>query len=664
MSISTALFTGISGLNTLGNSMTVVGDNIANVNTIGFKGSRATFEDVLSQSISTAAGTAQVGRGVTLSTVSILFQQGSFESTSEPTDLAIGGKGFFIVQEPNSDSEYYTRAGQFRFDKDGQFINPAGYVVQGWRLDDNGEDVGAITDVVLESFTSPPDNTGVIRVITNLDSRAISATANLSAVWDGTDTPPIAQTNYNYQTALQVYDDLGSSHDLTIYFDPGVVANTWEYIVTCNPAEDNRVGFAGDTEQGQLLRGTITFNAGSGAIEDMTYQDYDQTIMPPQVTGEITAITNLDSGAASQSVDLSAAWDGTAALPIAPGDYIYKTAALQVYDNLGISYDLSIYFDPGVAANEWEYLVTCDPAEDFRAGFNGTTEAGMLLRGVITFNAGSGAIDDVSYERYNQGTSAWVAANLSAGGYPELTALFSAAGAPQTMSLNIGTYSLDGGTTWTNEASSTTQSAAASSTISQTQDGYAAGPLGWTAGSLSSDGYPEFDAQFSSAGGTQTIMLNIGTRTTDAGVTWTNDALSTTQYASASTTIFQTQDGYATGFLQDIAADVDGVITGHYSNGQILELYRVALANFNNPWGLSKEGGNLFRATRASGDPTTGHPGTNGLGRLAPNSLEQSNVDIATEFVKMITVQRGFQANSKIITTTDDMLAELINLKR
>ena len=158
--------------------------------------------------------------------------------------------------------------------------------------------------------------------------------------------------------------------------------------------------------------------------------------------------------------------------------------------------------------------------------------------------------------------------------------------------------------------------------------------------------------------------FNIGTRSTDAGVTWTNDALSSTQYASASTTVFQTQDGYATGFLQDIAADVDGVITGHYSNGQILELYRVALANFNNPWGLSKEGGNLFRATRASGDPTTGHPGTNGMGRIAPNSLEQSNVDIATEFVKMITIERGFQANSKIITTTDSMLAELINLKR
>jgi flagellar hook protein FlgE len=90
----------------------------------------------------------------------------------------------------------------------------------------------------------------------------------------------------------------------------------------------------------------------------------------------------------------------------------------------------------------------------------------------------------------------------------------------------------------------------------------------------------------------------------------------------------------------------------------------VALAKFQNNQALFKVGGNLFQETRLSGDPTTSRPGTNGLGSLSPNSLEQSNVDIAQEFVKMITTQRGFQANSKIITVTDQMLAELINIKR
>ena len=110
--------------------------------------------------------------------------------------------------------------------------------------------------------------------------------------------------------------------------------------------------------------------------------------------------------------------------------------------------------------------------------------------------------------------------------------------------------------------------------------------------------------------------------------------------------------------------DVDGVLTGTYSNGQLIPLYRVSLAKFTNEQGLVKMGGNLFKSTRDSGDAITNRPGSNGLGSLAPNSLEQSNVDMATEFVRMISTQRGFQANSKIITVTDAMLQELINLKR
>jgi len=102
MSLSSALFSGISGLNTLGNAMTVIGDNIANINTVGFKGSRVTFQDVLSQTVATTAGTAQVGRGSNLADISASFSQGSFESTDSTTDLAIGGEGFFIVRDPNN----------------------------------------------------------------------------------------------------------------------------------------------------------------------------------------------------------------------------------------------------------------------------------------------------------------------------------------------------------------------------------------------------------------------------------------------------------------------------------------------------------------------------------------------------------------------------------
>jgi len=144
MSLTSSLFSGISGLSTLGNAMTVIGDNIANISTVGFKASRVTFQDILSQTVSTSAGTAQVGRGTALSDISSSFAQGSFESTNSTTDLGIGGQGFFIVRDPNDENnEFYTRAGEFRFDKDGNFVNPSSYIVRGWALDpDTGEDQG------------------------------------------------------------------------------------------------------------------------------------------------------------------------------------------------------------------------------------------------------------------------------------------------------------------------------------------------------------------------------------------------------------------------------------------------------------------------------------------------------------------------------------------
>ena len=479
MSLSSSLFSGISGLNALGNAMTVIGDNIANVNTVGFKGSRVTFQDVLSQSVATTAGTAQVGRGTSLADISSSFSQGSFESTDSSTDLAIGGAGFFVVRDPNNaNNEFYSRAGEFRFDKDGNFINPAGYIVRGWELDEvTGEDLGTITDITLSSFTSSPSDTDNLSMIINLDSDATNNSTGsntaLSARWDGDNAAGdyLGAGDFEYQTTLKAYDSLGSTHDITIYFDPGETATdpVWEYIVTCNPSEDSRTITDAD-HTGLLARGTLEFNSSSG-----------------QISGAANSITcSLNNG------------DGT-----------------------------------------WTDLTNAD----------------------ATANGGFFAIT------------------------------------------------------------------------------------------------PDFIG-----GSPMSVELDFGTRFN--GSVWANDSLSTTQFASASTTVFQSANGYGAGDLQNITVATDGVITGQYSNGQVLPLYRVALANFQNEQGLYKVGSNLYRETRLSGDPITGRPGSNGLGSISPNSLEQSNIDLATEFVKMITTQRGFQANSKIITVTDQMLNELINLKR
>ena len=142
------------------------------------------------------------------------------------------------------------------------------------------------------------------------------------------------------------------------------------------------------------------------------------------------------------------------------------------------------------------------------------------------------------------------------------------------------------------------------------------------------------------------------------------DVSALTQYGGASTVQAATQDGYAAGSLDSPTIDTSGIIVGKFSNGRTQNLGQVALATFNNPGGLTRVGDTLFSTSNNSGNPSVGTSGTGGRGTLTPGSLEMSNIDLAEQFSKMIITQRGFQANSKIITTSDTMLEELVNLKR
>ena len=139
---------------------------------------------------------------------------------------------------------------------------------------------------------------------------------------------------------------------------------------------------------------------------------------------------------------------------------------------------------------------------------------------------------------------------------------------------------------------------------------------------------------------------------------------SLTGYASKSAKSAQTQDGFPSGSLQGVTVDEDGIFSGIYSNGYQRAFAQIALADFGSYTGLNKEGSNLFSESLASGQAVVSAPGTAGVGTIASNTLEMSNVDLANEFVELITTQRAFQANSKVITTSDEVLAELINIKR
>jgi flagellar hook protein FlgE len=160
----------------------------------------------------------------------------------------------------------------------------------------------------------------------------------------------------------------------------------------------------------------------------------------------------------------------------------------------------------------------------------------------------------------------------------------------------------------------------------------------------------------------QSISFNYGTGTGEAPAG--NGLDGTTQFASPFSVMNLTQNGYASGSLQNISISEDGIITGVFSNGQTRAIGQVALARFIAPTGLTKLGRNLYAESFDSGQPIVGMASTSGIGRVLSNSLELSNVDLAEEFVKMISAQRAFQANSRIITTTDEMMSEIVNMKR
>lgn len=220
MGISSALYSGVSGLNTNGQAMSVIGNNLANTNTLGFKGSRTIFSDLLSASVNGSGGQSQVGRGVGMSRVDQIFSQGTFESTESNLDVAIEGDGFFILKEPGDETAYYSRAGSFRFDQDGFLVNPEGFRVQGKTFDINGlMEAGDAQDIEVESSGLIQGNvTSALQLTTNLDSTEPIITAPFDYTDPGT---------YNYSSSVQVFDTLGNPQLLTTYFTK-TATNTWD----------------------------------------------------------------------------------------------------------------------------------------------------------------------------------------------------------------------------------------------------------------------------------------------------------------------------------------------------------------------------------------------------------------------------------------------------
>lgn len=358
----------------------------------------------------------------------------------------------------------------------------------------------------------------------------------------------------------------------------------------------------------------------------------------PKATSSISMITNLDSDEEDKSTDednpffaLFNNYNGTSDTPLSEDDYSYSSN-LTVYDENGDSYDVTVYYDKvdvddGSGNIYYEYVVATDPANDGRAAAQGTSSAGLLQMGILTFDAKGQLVNQAAYS-LGEGAdakdlSSWSTSPLSSG-VSSFTASFTTDGsspAAQTISLDFG--------------------------IGSATNSYSATGTAADVGS-NADNIPALQMKYL-------------------------EASPTTAHSTSSYTQTQSQDGYTLGYLSTFEVDDNGVISGRYTNGVTQELYQVALYSFRNESGLERVAGTMFLATNESGEAIVGtandsladgsSSGDMGFGSIASTSLESSNVDLAEEFASMILNQQALQANTKVVTTSNEMYQTALGVK-
>lgn len=244
MGVLSSLYTGVSGLAAQGEALGVIGDNIANSNTVGFKASRAEFQDIVSKSLKGIMGGNQIGRGVKIGAVNPILSQGNVDPTEKSTDLAISGDGYFTLK--GTDGQSFTRDGSFKFDKEGYLVTNDYQRVQGFQADEKGQIVNKLGDIQFPRALTPAKATTKITLDLNLDSRVQTA-----KVFD----PKNPYDTSNYSTGIEMYDSQGNKHLINMFFTK-TADRTWSY----NGLVDGKeVTGAKDDELSQVCSGVVTF---------------------------------------------------------------------------------------------------------------------------------------------------------------------------------------------------------------------------------------------------------------------------------------------------------------------------------------------------------------------------------------------------------------------
>lgn len=852
-----SLWSGVSGLQAHQVAMDVEGNNISNVNTTGFKYSRADFGTMFSQTVKIATAPTdgrggsnplQIGLGVSVSSTTRIHSQGSVQTTDKNTDVAINGDGFFMVSDDGGLTNYLTRSGDFKLDAYGNFVNNAGFVVQGWNINwdtqsidssrtpqnifiDPGMHIPAAksTEVAIKANLNSGLNIGTAsRPLYSLDSvhgfnqktgetkdendtgttqfyttsknavevteKGVDAGSLFNANGQGLNLrdgqgiwvsyadakystnqlgvnafdPNLHQTqtaafwgNGNQKTRLDIVingvtiqnDTIGSIDEAIAYintFTAPTDARQGTGVRAVKNADGSGIDFVNDNADGTtdnmkninlVVNATNTAGEAWTATWDAATNTFNQYTLIQQNNASLWTATGGQAGTANNLTG------GRSAQIITAHKYIYSSSPQTLPPMYNP--DGGFNYIPGTNAQPPAWNGTDTATIGSQNYYNAVMNGSLLNTNIRTFHTTEDLREllqrDARYGVDYDGSGTFAAADVNenvkvvvnSSGAFSLTNVNETSNSPtlvtggqgplafgpHNMNFNITAYTDERGTVSTNDAftkifkgldgsfpagnqvkqSELLKLSAFSAGLeiydslgskhtlevqfvkqSTTQDGgnewqmiirvpepaeintTGEGPNNIIVGTarFNNDGslsnYNPRTINFSPNNGAapnQQIKLSFGTSGSNDGLVSSN---------SASTLTGQATDGYTSGNLKPDAIRVDdkGNILGEFTNGKTFAVAKIAMASVANNSGLEEIGGNLFKVTANSGNIVVGEAGTGGRGEMKTSALEMSNVDLSRSLTELIIIQRGYQANSKTISTSDQMLQTLIQLKQ
>lgn len=704
MPFSASLTSAISGLDSHQTMMDTIANNIANVDTIGFKSSNTILGEAFDQVLRNATGPnslsggtnpIQIGLGVSVQSTDTNLTQGNLETTGQNTDLALQGQGYFIVNL--NGSQYYTRAGAFQFNANGQLVDPGtGAIVQGKTADAQGNlPVGsAVSDITIPfGQKSPAKASTYIQMTGNLDS----SQTPLGDIMQSNSVYAIDSGNTDVQGLLAADAGGGNNHVITGMVPDSTTmtmtvdgkAYTYTYVTTdsgtgkgdFHTLQDllNEINYSLNQQFGGASPVAASINPATGSI---SFVNNGATTHSLQITS-----TNpvLQAAMEASSPTTLAASGGT----LTTQQFSHVATAADLLTNLrndtgtslGIANGDNIDINGQVGGNAVAQGVLQvnggtttygDLAKSVTSAFGIVNQTGTTIdpqTGALTINADGGTAYAVSNVDISDGTNATAKFNsvfsASPGDWTQTqaatdvqqnisTTVYDSLGNQYNVTLSF-TRDITRPNTWTWKASvgkPAVITGGGSGTVVFNNDG-----------SLNTftyaDGSTTLQINPAPVGNASNLSANLMSLTLNPGTA--GDFAGLTQMSGASTTVSGQQDGYGLGVLNSESIDQNGNIIGEFSNGTTRTLGQVMLATFNNPSGLVNAGGNLLAQSPSTGDPIVGQAGTAIPTQVVSGSLEQSNVNLATELSNMIVAERGFQASAKVITASDTLLNTLVN---